>query len=68
MKNILNECPKEEGDLEGRLRYSCEYVSNKDLKGKAVLDIGCGFGWFEKFCIKQGVASVKGMELTEKDL
>ena len=68
MKNLLNEKPKEESDLEGRLKYSCEYVSDIDLRGKAVLDIGCGFGWFEKFCLKEGVTSVKGMELTENDL
>lgn len=37
-----------------------------DLRGKFVLDLGCGYGWHCKYAASQGAASVLGIDLSEK--
>lgn len=37
-----------------------------DLKGKKVLDLGCGYGWHCKYSIECGADSVLGIDLSEK--
>lgn len=37
-----------------------------DVKGKRMLDIGCGYGWHSKYAIEQGAASVVAFDLSEK--
>ncbi|WP_096186459.1 class I SAM-dependent methyltransferase [Evansella halocellulosilytica] len=39
-----------------------------DLKGKRVLDLGCGYGWHCRYVRKQGAQSVVGIDLSEKML
>lgn len=39
-----------------------------DLKGKSVLDLGCGFGWFCRWAREHGAAEIMGMDLSEKML
>lgn len=39
-----------------------------DLSGKAVLDLGCGFGAFCRFAADEGAKSVLGIDLSEKML
>ncbi len=39
-----------------------------DLKGKTVLDLGCGYGWHCKFAAENGAAQVLGIDLSEKML
>ena len=36
------------------------------LEGKAVLDLGCGYGWHCKYASEQGAASVLGLDLSER--
>lgn len=36
------------------------------LKGKYVLDLGCGYGWHSKFSIEQGASQVLGIDLSQK--
>lgn len=36
-----------------------------DLKGKRVLDLGCGFGWFCRYAIEQGAKSVLGIDISK---
>lgn len=36
------------------------------LKGKAVLDLGCGYGWHCKYAQEQGAQSVLGIDQSEK--
>ena len=38
------------------------------LKGMAVLDLGCGYGWHCKYAAAQGAARVLGIDLSEKML
>lgn len=66
MKNILNERPKYE--LNRRLLESANFVADDDLRGKNVLDIGCGYGWFELNALSRGVGKITGVEISENDL
>lgn len=66
MKNILNQTPKDK--LNTRLKFSVSFVKDEDVKNKKILDIGCGFGWFELDVLKRGVKQVAGIEISEEDL
>jgi ubiquinone/menaquinone biosynthesis C-methylase UbiE len=66
MKNILNQKPSLE--LNGRLRESVSFASDLDLQNKNVLDIGCGFGWFELNALNRGIKKITGTEISEDDL
>lgn len=39
-----------------------------DLKGKRILDLGCGFGWFARWARQQGAASVLGLDVSQNML
>lgn len=66
MRNIVNEKPTDK--LIGRLRFSAEFVNSNDIEGKNILDIGCGYGWFEAYCIKRKVGNIEGIEISDSDL
>ena len=36
------------------------------LRGKSVLDLGCGYGWHSKYAAEQGAAHVLGLDLSKK--
>lgn len=66
MKNLANEKPTD--PLAGRKLFSINFIEDKDLVNKVVLDIGCGFGWFELFAASKNVKKIVGLELAEDDL
>lgn len=66
MKNILNERP--DVNLNARLKFSNKLVDTTDIRNKKVLDIGCGFGWFELNVLKKGVKQIAGIEISSLDL
>lgn len=66
MKNLIAEKPTD--DLHGRLAYTVSFVENADIKDKIILDIGCGYGWFELNVLSRGVKAVVASELTKSDL
>lgn len=37
-----------------------------DLKGKRLLDLGCGFGWHCRYAVEQGAVSALGIDLSRK--
>ena len=39
-----------------------------ELRGKRLLDLGCGFGWFARWAMSQGAANVLGVDLSENML
>lgn len=39
-----------------------------DLRGKRVLDLGCGFGWHCRYARQEGARSVVGVDVSEKML
>ncbi len=55
-------------ELHGRYLYSAKFVSDEDLEGKAVLDIGCGFGWFVFNALVRGASRAVGLEVGEERL
>lgn len=38
------------------------------VKGRHIVDLGCGFGWFCRWAHEQGAASVLGLDVSEKML
>lgn len=66
MKNIINTKPTT--DLHGRALYNTIFVDDLDIKNKNILDIGCGYGWFELNALKRGCNKIIGVEISEKDL
>ena len=66
MKNIVEEKPTDQ--IYGRAKFNTEFVSDEDIYNKQILDIGCGFGWFELNALKRGVSKIIGEEFSEKDL
>lgn len=54
--------------LSERLFATMKYLKKDDIVGKRILNIGCGFGWFEIRAAKLGAKKVIGIEITEKDL
>jgi SAM-dependent methyltransferase len=39
-----------------------------DMRGLRVVDLGCGYGWFCRWALEQGAASVLGLDVSEKML
>lgn len=37
-----------------------------DIKGKYLVDLGCGFGWFSRWAREEGARSVLGLDISEK--
>jgi SAM-dependent methyltransferase len=66
MRNLLDEKPTT--DLNGRLRFSVDFVDERDILGRRILDIGCGFGWFELNALARGAEAIVGTEIAEVDL
>lgn len=60
MKVIRDESPFKE--LFGFQLFIIRLVNRKYLFGKNILDIGCGFGWFENFAKKQNVHRLIGLD------
>jgi len=46
--------------LTGRHRFLCEMAG--DLEGEEILDLGCGFGWFEKYAVDRRCRRIVGVE------
>lgn len=66
MKNILYEKP--DAKLNPRMRESVSLVLRPGVKGAKILDIGCGYGWFEYHLLKEDITEITGIEITEQDL
>ena len=65
MKNIIKQKP-DELSAENLVRFN--YINPKDIKGKRILDIGCGYGWCVLKLADNGAADITGTEITEADL
>jgi SAM-dependent methyltransferase len=39
-----------------------------DLRGRSILDLGCGFGWFCRWARQQGATQVLGIDVSERML
>ncbi len=54
--------------LEGAGEWQVFKNMMPDLKGKRVLDLGCGFGWHCLYAVEQGAKSVIGIDISERML
>ncbi|MBP1859109.1 class I SAM-dependent methyltransferase [Rhizobium herbae] len=54
--------------LDGAAEWASIRALLPDLKGRRVVDLGCGFGWFCRFAREQGAASVLGFDVSENML
>jgi SAM-dependent methyltransferase len=66
MKNIIDEKPTD--SLHGRMLFTTEFVRNTEITQKDVLNIGCGYGWFELYAACRNAKKVIGIEPKESDL
>ena len=66
MRNILDDKPTR--DLHGGPAYARSLVDVGDCLDRTILDIGCGFGWFELIALDRGARAIAAIEPTEDDL
>ncbi|MBM4251408.1 MAG: class I SAM-dependent methyltransferase [Deltaproteobacteria bacterium] len=67
MKNLINE--GSESELHGGQLYAVHrFVDRNDLEGMSVLDIGCGFGWFEHAALRLGIKKICALDVSDQDL
>jgi len=66
MRNILKE--KNLAKLEGRTKYSLHFINQDDIASKEILDIGSGFGWFEREALALNVKKIIGLEVSKDNL
>ncbi len=57
--------PRSVHGLAGAAEWESVRALLPDLKGKRVVDLGCGFGWFARYAAEEGAASVLGLDLSE---
>jgi SAM-dependent methyltransferase len=60
--------PRSVQGLDGMPEWPTLRAMLPDLKGCAVVDLGCGFGWFCRWFREQGAVSVLGLDVSEKML
>jgi len=60
--------PRSVAGLEGAPEWPSLRALLPDLRGRRVLDLGCGYGWFCRWARGAGAAAVLGIELSEKML
>ena len=60
--------PRSLQGLDGMPEWPTLRAMLPDLNGRAVVDLGCGFGWFCRWAREQGAASVLGLDVSEKML
>jgi len=66
VRNLLQQAPNRE--LHGIQACAAGLVAGVDLSGRSVLDVGCGFGWFELYALDRGVRRVVGVEPDDRQL
>ncbi|MFH0876441.1 MAG: class I SAM-dependent methyltransferase [archaeon] len=66
MENITGEKPSDA--LFGRKAFSVSFMVANDFNEKIMLDIGCGYGWFELAANENKCKKIYGIEPSEKGL
>ena len=54
--------------LDGAAEWPSLRALLPDLRGRKVVDLGCGFGWFCRWARESGAARVLGFDVSEKML
>lgn len=63
-----SQLPRSIGGLDSAPEWPALRAMLPDLRGKSVLDLGCGYGWFCRWAAEQGAARVLGVDVSEKML
>ncbi len=63
-----SQLPRSISGLEGAPEWPSLQSMLPDLRGRRVLDLGCGFGWFCRWARENGAASVLGVDVSERML
>ena len=60
-----SQLPRSARGLEGAPEWPAIRALLPELRGKRIVDLGCGFGWFARWAMTQGAAGVLGVDLSE---
>src|SRR5215469_4198732 len=60
--------PRSVGGLDEAPEWPALRALLPDLRGRSVLDLGCGYGWFCRWARENGAARVLGIDVSEKML
>jgi ubiquinone/menaquinone biosynthesis C-methylase UbiE len=63
-----SQLPRSIGGLDGAPEWPALRALLPGLRGKRVVDLGCGFGWFCRWAREQGAAQVLGTDVSERML
>lgn len=63
-----SQLPRQVHGLDGAPEWPAIRNMLPDLRGKRVVDLGCGFGWASRWMREQGAASVLGIDLSRNML
>ncbi len=63
-----SQLPRSISGLDGAPEWPSLQSLLPDLRGRRVLDLGCGFGWFCRWAREAGAASVLGVDVSERML
>jgi len=63
-----SQLPRSTEGLDGAPEWPALRALLPDLRGKRVLDLGCGFGWFCRWAREQGAAQVLGTDVSARML
>jgi SAM-dependent methyltransferase len=66
VRNLVDERPTL--DLHGGPGFARTFVDPDHIQGCRVLDIGCGFGWFELVALDEEVEEIAAIEPSSRDL
>lgn len=67
MKNILK-THSSKVTLKDRLLASIAFTDKKDIVGKSTLNIGCGFGWFERMMLPLKPKKMVGTDISAESI
>src|SRR5216684_8325532 len=65
---VYSRLPRSVAGLEGAPEWPALRALLPDLRGRKVLDLGCGYGWFCRWAREAGAAAVLGLDVSEKML
>lgn len=63
-----SQLPRSRLGLDGAPEWPALRALLPPLRGRAVVDLGCGYGWFCRWAAAQGAAAVLGLDVSEKML
>lgn len=66
MRNLVDETPFD--PLSGRPLFTTRLVGADAVRGREILDVGCGFGWFVHHCLEGGAARVAAIESADEQI